>query len=80
MKKATLLLLGIATVIAASACKKAGDSASSTEIPVGEFASLTGGTASFGQSSHKGTMMAIDEASSSHSGHLGSDFVENGKG
>jgi branched-chain amino acid transport system substrate-binding protein len=31
------------------------------EIPVGEFASLTGGSASFGQSSHKGTALAVDE-------------------
>jgi branched-chain amino acid transport system substrate-binding protein len=31
------------------------------EIVVGEFASLTGGSASFGQSSHKGTQLAIDE-------------------
>src|SRR5579862_9338249 len=31
------------------------------EIPVGEYASLTGGSASFGQSSHKGTALAIDE-------------------
>jgi len=31
------------------------------QIPVGEFASLTGGSASFGQSSHKGTLLAIDE-------------------
>src|ERR1700712_5488129 len=31
------------------------------DIPVGEFASLTGGSASFGQSSHKGTALAIDE-------------------
>src|SRR5215211_2841276 len=31
------------------------------EIPVGEFASLSGGSASFGQSSHKGTALAIDE-------------------
>jgi branched-chain amino acid transport system substrate-binding protein len=30
-------------------------------IKVGEFASLTGGNASFGQSSHKGTALAIDE-------------------
>jgi branched-chain amino acid transport system substrate-binding protein len=30
-------------------------------IVVGELASLTGGNASFGQSSHKGTMLAIDE-------------------
>lgn len=31
------------------------------QIPVGEFASLTGGSASFGQSSHKGTLLAVDE-------------------
>src|SRR5207302_8718153 len=31
------------------------------EIKVGEFASLTGGSASFGQSSHKGTALAVDE-------------------
>src|SRR5262249_43345489 len=31
------------------------------DIVVGEFASLTGGSASFGQSSHKGTQLAIDE-------------------
>lgn len=32
------------------------------EIKIGEFASLTGGSASFGQGSHKGTALAIDEA------------------
>jgi len=31
------------------------------EIPVGEFASLTGGSASFGQSSHKGPELAVQE-------------------
>ena len=31
------------------------------EIKVGEFAALTGGSASFGQSSHKGTALAFDE-------------------
>src|ERR1041384_3788584 len=30
-------------------------------IKVGEFASLTGKEAAFGQSSHKGTQLAIDE-------------------
>src|ERR1051326_125076 len=32
------------------------------KIKVGEFASLTGKEAAFGQSSHKGTALAIDEA------------------
>jgi branched-chain amino acid transport system substrate-binding protein len=31
------------------------------EIPVGEFASISGGSASFGQSSHRGTELAIEE-------------------
>ncbi len=43
------------------------------EIPVGEFASLTGGSASFGQSSHKGTALAIDELNAS-GGVLGRKF------
>ncbi len=38
-----------------------GFTAYAQDIPVGEFASLTGGSASFGQSSHKGTQLAIDE-------------------
>jgi branched-chain amino acid transport system substrate-binding protein len=52
-----ILLLG--TLL--SGCKKTGPKEPASEIVVGEFASLTGGTASFGQSSHKGTVMAIDE-------------------
>src|ERR1043166_5039776 len=35
------------------------------EIKVGEFASLSGGSASFGQSSHKGTALAVDEINNS---------------
>ena len=31
------------------------------DIPIGEYASLTGGSASFGQSSHKGTELAVEE-------------------
>ena len=44
------LLLGV--VVAASA---------QDDIPIGEFASLTGSSASFGQSAHKGTALAIEE-------------------
>ncbi len=47
----SLLTLACSTVIARG----------QDEIVVGEFASLTGGSASFGQSSHKGTQLAIDE-------------------
>ena len=54
MKRSTFLgsLFALSTVVTAFA---------QDEIPVGEFASLTGGSASFGQSSHKGTALAIEE-------------------
>ena len=51
----------VACLFAAVACKKVAPSEAVTEIVVGEFASLSGATASFGQSSHKGTAMAVDE-------------------
>ncbi len=41
-------------------CKKEAGGNAST-IVVGEVAALTGGTATFGQSSHAGTQMAVDE-------------------
>jgi branched-chain amino acid transport system substrate-binding protein len=59
MNKAILIALGLTAVIFA-ACKRT-ESGTADEIVIGEFASLTGATASFGQSSHKGTQMAIDE-------------------
>lgn len=61
--KSTVFLAGLlAAIFLVAGCKKAdSDSAAATEIVVGEFASLSGGTASFGQSSHKGTRMAVDE-------------------
>ena len=43
------------------------------EIVVGEFASLTGGSASFGQSAHKGTALAFDELNAA-GGVLGKKF------
>src|SRR5690242_2003921 len=48
-------------------CSKdsSGGGASSDTIKVGEFASLTGKEAAFGQSSHKGTALAIDEINAS---------------
>ncbi len=54
MKRSTFLgsLLALSFVLPAFA---------QDEIPIGEFASLTGGSASFGQSSHKGTALAIEE-------------------
>ncbi|MES1180838.1 MAG: ABC transporter substrate-binding protein, partial [Verrucomicrobiota bacterium] len=44
-------------------CKKSSDesSAGGDPIKVGEYASMTGGTATFGISSHEGTLMAIEQ-------------------
>jgi len=53
---ATLLVFGLFL----SSCKTSGGPAGN-EIPVGEFASLTGGTATFGQSAHNGDVLAVDE-------------------
>jgi branched-chain amino acid transport system substrate-binding protein len=60
MKLPGLPPLCVAFALAASLAAPAAW-AQDNPIKVGEFASLTGGNASFGQSSHKGTQMAIDE-------------------
>ncbi len=58
MKKLSLLAaLASAALFALTGCKRnTGD-----VIRIGEFASLTGKEAAFGRSSHKGTMMAVEE-------------------
>ncbi|MSU28526.1 MAG: ABC transporter substrate-binding protein, partial [Pedosphaera sp.] len=50
-----------------------GKSSASEVIKVGEFASLTGKEATFGQSSHKGTLLAIEELNAA-GGVLGRKF------
>jgi branched-chain amino acid transport system substrate-binding protein len=50
----------LASSLVLSSCKTSGGPAGN-EIPVGEFASLTGGTATFGQSVHNGDVLAIEE-------------------
>jgi branched-chain amino acid transport system substrate-binding protein len=55
-----------ALFLALTGCKKGGDTAAGggsggDVIKVGEFASLTGKEAAFGNSSHKGTALAIDD-------------------
>lgn len=59
---ATLLVLTTAFSIAS--CKKEGAAGQGDDILVGEYASMTGTTATFGQSSHEGTVMAIDDINS----------------
>lgn len=56
----------IAAAFALAGCNKS----STNEIVVGEFASLTGKEATFGQSSHEGTLLAVEEINAA-SGVLG---------
>ncbi len=64
MRRSTFLkhifaLLSISAALGLGGCDKSGGSAG--EIVVGEFASLTGKEATFGTSSHEGTLLAIEE-------------------
>ncbi len=68
MIKALRLLLLPALLAAAT-----GAALAQNPIKVGEFASLTGKEAAFGQSSHKGTLLAIEELNAT-GGALGRQF------
>lgn len=59
----TTIWLVTAALTAASAggCKKDGGGANSNEILIGEYGSLTGDTATFGTSTHKGLLLAVDQ-------------------
>jgi branched-chain amino acid transport system substrate-binding protein len=48
-----------------NSCKKEGSGGSGNEILLGEYASMTGGTATFGQSSHKGLVLALEQINNS---------------
>src|SRR5271170_3593176 len=56
-------LIGIGVFLFFTGCNKppSESGAGSDVIKVGEFASMTGSEATFGQSSHKGTALAIDD-------------------
>lgn len=58
-----LLIAPLLLLLGTTACNKSGggSGAGGDTIKVGEFASLTGSEAAFGQASHKGTQLAIDE-------------------
>jgi branched-chain amino acid transport system substrate-binding protein len=56
MKTRALLALFFLTFFSLTACKKA-----ENVILIGEYGSLTGGTATFGQSTHHGIMIATEE-------------------
>ena len=57
--------LSLGAVLLLSACDKGGGGASGDSIPVGEFASLTGLTASFGTASHNGALLVMEKANGS---------------
>lgn len=59
-----LAVLTAYTALTLSSCKKEGG-AGGDKIVVGEFASMTGQTATFGQSVHSGTTLAIEEINQS---------------
>ncbi|MEO7773451.1 MAG: ABC transporter substrate-binding protein [Steroidobacteraceae bacterium] len=72
-----LAALCIGAALLTACGQKSGDTAASGDtIKIGEFASLTGKEAAFGQSSHKGTVLAIEELNAT-GGILGKkiDFI-----
>ena len=65
MKTLSILCTALALVgVATGGCKKQGGAgaANATEVVIGEYASITGPTASFGVSSNEGTILAVEEA------------------
>ena len=61
-----LLIAPLLLFLCTTACNKSGGGSDTVgdTIKVGEFASLTGSEATFGQSSHKGTVLAIEQINS----------------
>jgi branched-chain amino acid transport system substrate-binding protein len=62
--RTSLILAILASAAVLAGCSKSTDSgtaAADATIKIGEFASLTGKEATFGQSSHKGTQLAIEQ-------------------
>src|SRR5215212_5784106 len=62
MRWLTAMVLVLLCVSVNSCKREGGGGNSGNEIVLGEYASMTGGTATFGQSSHKGLMLAIEQA------------------
>ncbi len=60
---AALSIIGIALL--GSGCGKSESTGDANEILIGEYSSLTGTTATFGTSTHRGILMAVDETNAS---------------
>jgi len=61
MRKLTAVLALISLSLLTAGCGQSGSSGNANEILVGEYSSLTGTTATFGTSTHRGILMAVDE-------------------
>src|SRR5262245_66178578 len=57
----SVLTLSVLTLVVTGCGPAGGENLGPNPIKVGEYASLTGKEATFGQSSHEGTLMAIEE-------------------
>jgi branched-chain amino acid transport system substrate-binding protein len=55
------VLLGLCSLMVLASCAGAGGDNSANEIVIGEYGSLTGGQATFGQSTKNGVDIAVDE-------------------
>src|SRR5258708_14310154 len=78
MKKRPRILLSawmLALALCFTGCQKSADQGASADqvIKVGEFASLTGKEATFGISSHEGTLLAVEDINAA-GGVLGKQF------
>ncbi len=61
MKRLFAAVAILALLVLAAGCGKSGSSADANEILIGEYSSLTGTTATFGISTHRGIIMAVEE-------------------
>src|SRR5690349_12981765 len=61
MRKLAALVLAFLFISSCKPPESGGGGASATELVIGEFGSMTGAEATFGQSTHNGIMLAVDE-------------------
>ncbi len=61
MRKVLASVTFLALALWTGGCGKSEQTGESNEIPIGEYSSLTGTTATFGTSTHRGILMAVEE-------------------